>query len=120
MEASQREVEYYRSSDGKEPYGEWFAGIKDQKTQQKLDARLARMRGGNFGDSEPIGGGASENKIDHGPGYRIYYGIDGKKVIILKGGDKSTQASDIELARKHWTEYKNRKKEPAPKKKAKT
>src|ERR1700721_2325934 len=71
---------------------------KDQKTQQKLDARLARMRGGNFGDSEPIGGGASENKIDHGPGYRIYYGIDGKKVIILKGGDKSTQASDIELA----------------------
>lgn len=116
MEASEREVEYYRANDGKHPYQLRYAAIKDQKARQKLDARVGRMRAGNFGDSEPIGDGASENKIDYGPGYRIYYGIDGKAlVILLLCGDKATQAADIEIARSYWTEYKQRKKKQGKK-----
>ena len=75
-----------------------------------VDARIARLRGGNFGDSRPIGGGASENRIHFGPGYRIYYGVDGPSLIILLcGGDKSTQADDIACARRCWIDYKERK-----------
>jgi putative addiction module killer protein len=73
-----------------------------------VDARIARFRG-----SEPIDGGASENKIDHGPGYRLYYGVDGRDVVILLlGGDKSTQNADIKTVRGYWEEHKRRK-EPA-------
>jgi putative addiction module killer protein len=69
------------------------------------------MRGGNFSDSKPVGSGASENRIDFGPGFRIYYGVDGEKIILLCGGDKSTQErTDIETAIDFWTDYKERKK----------
>lgn len=66
------------------------------------------MRGGNFSDSWPIGDGASENRIDFGPGYRIYYGIQGENLILLCGGDKSTQSADIKLALAYWDDYKKR------------
>jgi len=122
MDASNHEVEYYRSGDGKAPYRDRFERIADEKIKLKLDARVARMRGGNFGDSKPIGDGASENRIDFGPGYRIYYGVDGKKVILLGLGDKSTQDEDIKRAKACWRDYKSRKNpesKTASKKKAK-
>ena len=76
-----------------------------------IDARIARLRSGNFGDSKPIGGGASENRIHYGPGYRIYYGVDGKDVILLLyGGDKSSQDADIKLAQQYWDDYKKTRK----------
>jgi putative addiction module killer protein len=65
---------------------------------------------GNFGDSEPIGHGASESRIDLGPGWRIYYGVDGGKVVLLCGGDKSTQAGDINIALAYWNDYRTRSK----------
>ncbi len=112
MEAFSREVEYYRTADAKCPYQEWFERLKDDRAKYKIDARIARLRGGNFGDSKPIGDGVSESKIDYGPGYRIYYGIDGRNlVVLLTGGDKATQHPDIKLARKYWSDYKNRKNE---------
>jgi putative addiction module killer protein len=80
MEASERTVQYHRTADGKFPLKDWLDGIKDERALAAVDARIARFRGGNFGRSEPIGGGASENKIDYGPGYRLYYGIDGKDI----------------------------------------
>jgi putative addiction module killer protein len=73
------------------------------------------MRGGNFGDSRPIGEGASENRIHLGAGYRIYYGTDGDRIILLCGGGKSRQAADIPKAKTFWSDYKKRKKTNAQK-----
>lgn len=62
-------------------------------------ARIDRLAAGNPGDIKPVGGGISELRIDHGPGYRVYYRQDGQRLILLLcGGDKSTQQRDIERA----------------------
>jgi putative addiction module killer protein len=111
VEARERAVQYYLDrSTGIAPFREWFVGITDKRAKAAIDARIARFRGGNFGDSGPIGEGASENTIDFGPGYRIYYGVDGDRVIVLWGGDKSSQSSDIERAKAFWRDYKAQKK----------
>jgi putative addiction module killer protein len=80
----------------------------DLRTKAAIDARVARFRSGNLGDSKPVGDGVSEARIDYGPGHRIYYGVDGGKIILLCGGDKSTQVGDIELAKSFWLDYKKR------------
>jgi putative addiction module killer protein len=72
--------------------------------------RLDRLRLGNMGDCKPVGSGVQELRIDFGPGYRVYLGQDGKNLILLLcGGDKSTQAKDIQAAHEYWTDYKRRK-----------
>jgi putative addiction module killer protein len=75
--------------------------LGDHKTRAAITARIARLQSGNFSNSRSIGGRGVENRIDFGPGYRIYYGIDGGKIILLCGGDKSTQDADIETAQKY-------------------
>src|SRR5216684_4574194 len=89
----------------------WRSSLTDEDTRAAIDARVARMRGGNFANSEPIGKGASESKIDFGPGFRIYYGTDGDSIVLLRGGDKSTQDADIPKAKACWQDYTKRKKE---------
>ena len=75
---------------------------------------MARLRLGNFGDSKSVGEGVLELRIDHGPGYRIYFGRDGSDVVILLlGGDKRSQSKDIETARVYWADYKVRRVEEA-------
>jgi len=109
MEAHDREVKYYQTINNRKPFKEWRDGISDLDTKAAVDARIARLRGGNFSDSDTIGGGASENRIDHGPGLRIYYGVVGTElVILLCGGDKSTQNADIQRAKAYWKDYKKR------------
>jgi putative addiction module killer protein len=76
-----------------------------------VDARIARLRGGNFGDSKPIGEGAAESRIHVGSGYRIYYGIDGENVVLLCAGDKSTQDRDIAAAKDCWKDHQKRNRE---------
>jgi putative addiction module killer protein len=72
---------------------------------------LTRLRTGQHSNVRSVGSGVAEYKIDFGPGYRIYFGIDGDKLIILLcGGDKKTQRKDIEKAKKYWQDYKDRKK----------
>jgi putative addiction module killer protein len=93
----------------------WRDSIIDKPTKAAITARIARLRGGNFGDSRPIGDGASESVIDFGPGYRIYYAVHGGEIILLCGGDKSTQASDIQTAKSFWNDYKERTKQNAKK-----
>jgi len=66
---------------------------------------LDRAEEGNFGDSEPVGGGVIELKIDFGPGYRVYVGIDGNEIILLWGGTKKTQQEDIQKAQSFWRDY---------------
>lgn len=90
-------------------YEKWFASLKDRTARIRVDIRIRRLSLGNFGIVEPVGEGVSELKIDHGPGYRVYFVQHGSHyVLLLAGGDKSTQARDIrkakELARKYHAE----------------
>jgi putative addiction module killer protein len=68
----------------------------------RIFERLDRAEEGNFGDHEPAGEGVIELKIDFGPGYRVYLGIDGEEIILLWGGTKKTQDADMRKARKFW------------------
>lgn len=80
---------------------EWFAGLRDRQAARRIQARIDRAEDGNFGDCQPIGEGVSEMRIHHGPDYRVYFIRQGMEVVILlAGGDKSTQARDIRAALK--------------------
>ena len=77
----------------------WLSGLRDRKARAKVQARITRLSLGNPGDVKPVGGGLSEMRIDLGPGYRVYYLNRGRLVIVLLcGGDKSSQAADIRRA----------------------
>lgn len=77
----------------------WFDALTDIRAKAKIQTRIDRAEGGNFGDCEPIGEGCSEMRIHYGPGYRVYLMRDGLAVyLLLSGGDKSTQAQDIRAA----------------------
>ena len=83
-----------------EIYEKWYDRLKDRKAKALIDIRLARLKNGNFGDVSPVGEGVSELRIHFGAGYRIYLIKDGETIIILlSGGDKSTQQSDIVRAK---------------------
>ena len=80
-------------------YHEWFETLKDKRVKARIDIRIRRVSLGNYGDVRPVGKGVSELRIDYGPGYRVYFLRRGNIVVILLcGGDKSTQATDIRLA----------------------
>ena len=81
-------------------FAEWFRNLRDRRAVERIAQRLARVQSGLFGDVKPVGGGVSELRIDYGPGYRVYFTRRGSTVILLLcGGDKSSQARDIEAAR---------------------
>ena len=87
-------------------YEKWFDSLRDRTARVRVDIRIRRLSLGNAGTVEPIGEGVSELKIDYGPGYRVYFAQHGSQyVLLLVGGDKSTQARDIrrakDLARRH-------------------
>ncbi|HWZ57148.1 MAG TPA: type II toxin-antitoxin system RelE/ParE family toxin [Verrucomicrobiae bacterium] len=109
MEAHERAVHYYVEPSGACPFRKWRDTLSDKLTKAAIDARIARLRSGNYGDSRPIGAGASESRIDFGPGYRVYYGVDGDDLILLAGGTKSSQSADIDKAKSFWMNYKERK-----------
>ena len=78
----------------------WFDGLKDLRARARIQVRIDRLGLGNAGDAKPVGAGISEMRIDYGPGYRVYFVQRGKLlVILLCGGDKSTQARDIAQAK---------------------
>ncbi|RTZ43196.1 type II toxin-antitoxin system RelE/ParE family toxin [Candidimonas sp. SYP-B2681] len=77
----------------------WFTGLKDRQAKRRIQARIDRAEDGNFGDCEPVGEGVSEMRIHCGPGYRVYFTQRGMEIVILlAGGDKSTQFKDIKTA----------------------
>jgi putative addiction module killer protein len=83
-----------------EQFKMWIRGLRDRVTQAIINARIRRISGGNFGDSRPVGGGVSELRIDYGPGFRVYFTQRGQEIVILLcGGDKSSQGGDIETAK---------------------
>jgi len=82
-----------------ESYARWLDGLRDIRARAKVLARVERLAAGNPGDVSPVGEGVSELRIDYGPGYRVYYVMREREVIILlAGGDKRTQAADIKKA----------------------
>jgi putative addiction module killer protein len=81
-------------------FATWLAGLRDDRARARILKRLDRARDGNLGDVAPVGGGVSEMRIFYGPGYRVYFVQRGSELIVLLcGGDKSTQAADIEEAK---------------------
>ena len=111
MESFPYVIEYYITESGKKPFKEWLDNLKDIIARQKIRIRLDRVRLGNLGKNQSIGDGVFELKIDYGPGYRVYYALDGKRVILLLlGGDKASQSKDIALAGKYWQDHKLRRK----------
>ena len=81
-------------------YNTWFSGLRDRQAQLRIVARLKRIELGNLGDAKALGGGISEIRLAFGPGYRLYFTKRGVEVIVLLvGGDKSSQSRDIKTAR---------------------
>ena len=108
MEVQPREIQRYTTLDGKVPYDEWFQSLRDINAQAKIISRLNRIANGNLGDYRSVGEGVCELKINYGPGYRIYFGQIGSTIVILLcGGDKSTQDKDISQAKEYWTNYRS-------------
>ena len=80
-------------------YARWFARLRDKRARASIDRRVARLARGNAGDARPVGEGVSELRINYGPGYRVYYVHRGETLIVLlAGGDKSSQDRDIRRA----------------------
>ena len=110
MDTTGKVVRIYLSAVGESPFEQWFISLSDNRTRQRILARIARVRAGNLGDWKSLGVGAYEMRIDCGPGYRLYFGLEGSKIVILlAGGDKRTQDRDIKHAKEYWYDYQKRK-----------
>jgi putative addiction module killer protein len=103
----------YLTASGKDVIGEWLGSLRDPRARAKIATRMTRLAAGNFGDCKPVGGGVSELRIDWGPGYRVYYAVAGRDVVLLLcGGDKRKQSADIRRAIEYWNDYKARTSKP--------
>lgn len=100
----------YHDEVGRSPFGRWFGSL-DAVAAAKVTVALSRVERGAISSVKPVGEGVSEVRIDFGPGYRIYFGMDGRTlVILLAGGTKQRQQRDIDAAKTAWADYKARKK----------
>jgi putative addiction module killer protein len=103
------QVYRYKTEAGAEPVTEWMLSLKDNLVQAKLRLRLNRVAEGNFGDCSSVGDGVSELREHIGAGFRMYFGQQGKTIVILLcGGTKRIQTSDINTAKRYWTDWKKR------------
>lgn len=104
-------IEHYTTAEGVVPFVERFTSIRflDRRAAARIAVAIAKMGRGLFGDWKSVGSGpVREVRINYGPGYRVYYAVDGKTlVILLLCGDKRTQAKDIESAHEYWNDYKS-------------
>jgi putative addiction module killer protein len=105
------EVREYLEPNGDSPFAKWFAYLNPEAAA-KVATAVARLANANFSNVKGVSSGVFEYRIDFGPGFRIYFGKDGERlVILLGGGTKKRQQRDIEAALIHWQDYKRRKKE---------
>lgn len=105
MEIHRRRIELYQDASGKEPFSEWVRSLA-RAYRMRVFVRLDRVETGNLGDCKPIGEGVFELRLHFGPGYRIYFGeIDNTIILLLCGGEKSSQAKDVQRAKAYWKRY---------------
>lgn len=87
-------------------YRDWLRALRDRQAAARINTRVMRLRRGNPGDVAPVGDGVSELRLMFGPGYRVYYAMrDNTLIVLLAGGDKSTQPKDIETAKTMWRDF---------------
>ncbi len=104
--AQPKQVIVFADRNGYEPFTAWLEALRDLKGKQRIQARLRRLEQGLYGDCESIGDGVSELRMFFGPGYRVYFGEHANCIVVLLcGGDKSTQNKDIKQAKTYWKEY---------------
>ncbi len=102
-------VEEYVTTDGVNIFRKWLKQLRDAEAYVRISRRLLLLERGGFGDCKPLRGGVWELRIHHGPGYRVYYGMAGNRVVLLLcGGDKRSQTRDIEAATAYFEDYKRR------------
>lgn len=107
--ATPKRVIVYADSKGEEPFTGWLYGLRDDITRKRILARLSRLEQGNLGDCKPVGEGVSELRMFFGSGYRVYFAEHGSNIVVLLcGGDKSSQDADIQQAKIYWRSYLNR------------
>jgi putative addiction module killer protein len=100
------EIDLYQDSRQRAPFLIWLGSLKDQHNRARIKVRLNRIRLGNFGDCKYLGTGLYELRLDIGPGYRIYYAYHFDRILILLGGSKKNQSSDIKKAQEYLKRYK--------------
>ena len=105
MQVTPKEILMYETEDGRAPFSEWMER-QSKQVYGTIMTRLERVEMGNLGDHRGVCDGVLELRIDVGPGYRVYFGKDGERlVILLIAGTKKTQRRDIETAKQFWREY---------------
>jgi putative addiction module killer protein len=103
------EIRRYVNRAGKDVFGSWLSRLADLRAQTRILVRLNRLAAGNFGDCKSLGNGLCELRIDYGPGYRVYYAMTGREIILLLcGGDKRRQSQDIGRALEYLKDFKER------------
>ncbi len=101
-----KEIIFYQDENGNEPVNKWINNLQDPTTRRRIFQRIFRMQSGNYGDYKSLKDGIFELRLKFGAGYRIYFGEDGETIVVLLcGGDKSTQKQDIETAKFYWEKY---------------
>ena len=101
------ELVFYEQGDGRCPFNEWHSNLRDKKAQARIVMRLHNVEVGNLGDCASVGEGVLELRVHVGAGYRVYCGRSGTRlVILLCGGDKSSQSRDIQRAKEYWANWK--------------
>jgi len=100
------ELRVYKTVQGKTPFIKWFVSLRDGFGKSVIISKLDRLSFGIWSDAKMLGSGLHELRLHFGPGYRVYYGKDGDRVVLLLcGGSKSTQRQDINRARSYWADY---------------
>jgi putative addiction module killer protein len=109
LPSNQIRIREFQDASGKSPFASWFDKL-NPRAGAKVTVALTRLEQGNTSNVKSVGSGVHELRIDHGPGYRIYFGRQAKELIILLcGGTKARQQKDIETAKLRWSEFKKRK-----------
>lgn len=109
MDGKPKELIIYEAATGECPFESWLEKL-DFMIVARIRARLKRVTSGNMGDADSVGDGVSELRFFFGSGFRVYFGNDGTKIVVLLcGGDKSSQTSDIRKAKLYWQDYRRRK-----------
>ncbi|OVE80323.1 hypothetical protein BVY02_00525 [bacterium J17] len=103
----ERRLVYCKDERERSYFSRWLSSLKEKKTQARIQNKVRQLRVGNFSNCKSVGGGVHELKINYGPGYRVYFAPEGEEIIVLiGGGDNSTQEVDIYNAKSRYRRYK--------------